>query len=85
MSLWVDIVYPVGLHLISGCGEDHRRRKGGVVSTYTPCNGDLLSISIVGSFFKAPLLVEYLIKYSFGLANHSDHKSLLIHIIGILR
>jgi hypothetical protein len=62
VSLWVDVVYSIGLHLISSCGEDHRRGKGSAVSTYTPYNGYPLPIGIVASFFKVLLLVEYLIK-----------------------
>ena len=86
MSFWVDIVYPIGLYVVTVGGVDHR--GGGEVasvSTNRAYNRHPLPVSIVRRLLISTLLVEYLIKYSFSLPNNPDHKSLLVHIVGILR
>ena len=85
MSFWVNIVHPVSLYVITVSGVDHCRGEVASVGTNRAYNCHPLPVSIVRRLLISTLLVEYLIKYSFSLPNNPDHKSLLVHIVGILR
>ena len=78
-------MYLISLYLLTSCREDYSRGEGSTISINTPYNSYLFPISIVTSLFKASLLIEYLIKYSFSLPNSPNYKSLLVYIIGIFK
>ena len=78
-------MYPIGLYFLTGSRVDHRRGEVRSVGTNRAYNRHPLPVSIVRRLLISTLLVEYLIKYSFSLPNNPDHKSLLVHIVGILR
>jgi hypothetical protein len=61
----------------------YRRGEGASVGTNTAYNRHSLPVSIVRCLLVSSLLVEYLIKYSFSLPDDPDHKSLLVHVVGI--
>jgi hypothetical protein len=76
-------VHPIGLYFLTDGGIDHCGGERGSVGTNTAYNCHPLPVGIVRCLLVSSLLVEYLIKYSFGLTNDPDHESLLVHIVGI--